>query len=151
MWVTSSDPIKLDKAAALGADHLLNHATDRVPTVIREATGKRGVDVVIDSVGAATWERSTASLGRGGRLITCGGTSGPMVETDVRRLFMNQWTIFGSTMGSEAEWGAVSEHFCAGGLRPPVDSVFAFEDARKAYERLASGRQFGKVVLRIAP
>jgi NADPH:quinone reductase-like Zn-dependent oxidoreductase len=149
VWVTSSDPEKLAKAGALGADHLLNHATDDVPATIRAATGKRGVDVVIDSVGAATWTRSLASLGRGGRLVTCGGTSGPMVDTDVRRLFMNQWTLHGSTMGSESEWRAVSAEFAAGGLRPPVDAVYPLVDARAAYERLQSGAQFGKVVIQI--
>jgi NADPH:quinone reductase-like Zn-dependent oxidoreductase len=151
VWVTSSDPDKLAKAAALGADHLLDHAIDDVPATIRGATGKRGVDIVVDSVGAATWTRSLASLGRGGRLVTCGGTSGPMVETDVRRLFMNQWAIHGSTMGSESEWRAVSAEFAAGGLRPVVDSVFPLNEARAAYERLQSGRQFGKVVLQVAP
>lgn len=150
-WVTSSDPAKLERAAALGADHLLDHATDDVPAAIRTATGKRGVDVVIDSVGTATWTRSLGSLGRGGRLVTCGGTSGPMVETDVRRLFMNQWTISGSTMGSEAEWREVSAEFAAGGLRPPVDSVYALSAAPEAYARLHSGAQFGKVVIQIAP
>ena len=150
VWVTSSDPDKLARAKALGADELLNHATDNVPAVIRTATGKRGVDVVIDSVGSATWARSLGALGRAGRLVTCGGTSGPMVETDVRRLFMNQWTISGSTMGSDAEWSAITDEFRAGGLRPPVDSVFALERARDAYARLQSGQQFGKVVIRIA-
>ena len=149
VWVTSSDPAKLERAAALGADHALNHATEDVPRLIRLATGKRGVDVVIDSVGTATWTRSLQSLGRGGRLVTCGGTSGPMVETDVRRLFMNQWTISGSTMGSESEWAAVAAEFRAGGLRPTVDSVFSLDDARAAYARLQSGQQFGKVVIRI--
>lgn len=151
VWVTSSDPDKLARAAALGADHLLNHATDDVPAAIRTATGKRGVDVVIDSVGSATWKRSLASLGRGGRLVTCGGTSGPMVETDVRRLFMNQWQIHGSTMGSEAEWDAVVAAFRAGHLRPPVDSVWQLSAARDAYARLQSGQQFGKVVIQVAP
>ena len=150
-WVTSSDPDKLKRASALGADHLLNHSTDDVPAAIRTATVKRGVDVVIDSVGTATWKRSLASLGRGGRLVTCGGTSGPMVETDVRRLFLNQWTIWGSTMGSEQEWREVSAEFAAGGLRPPVDSIFSLERAAEAYARLQSGAQFGKVVIRIAP
>jgi NADPH:quinone reductase-like Zn-dependent oxidoreductase len=147
VWVTSSDPAKLERARALGADHLLNHATDDVPAVIRRATGKRGVDVVIDSVGSATWRRSLQALGRGGRLVTCGGTSGPMVETDVRRLFMNQWAIHGSTMGSEAEWDAVVAQFRDGGLRPPVDAVFPLSAAREAYARLQSGAQFGKVVI----
>jgi NADPH:quinone reductase-like Zn-dependent oxidoreductase len=149
VWVTSSDPAKLDRASALGADHVLNHATDNVTAVIRAATGRRGVDVVIDSVGTATWTRSLGSLGRGGRLVTCGGTSGPMVETDVRRLFMNQWTISGSTMGSELEWDEVVAEFRAGALRPPVDSVFPLSEARAAYARLQSGEQFGKVVIRM--
>ncbi len=149
VWVTSGDPAKLARATAMGADHALNHATEDVPRVIRAATGKRGVDVVIDSVGSATWTRSLGSLGRGGRLVTCGGTSGPMVETDVRRLFMNQWTISGSTMGSEAEWDAVVAEFRAGGLTPPIDSVFPLAEARAAYARLQSGAQFGKVVIRI--
>jgi NADPH:quinone reductase-like Zn-dependent oxidoreductase len=149
VWVTSSDPAKLARATALGADHTLNHATDDVPRLIRSVTGKRGVDVVIDSVGSATWTRSLGSLGRGGRLVTCGGTSGPMVETDVRRLFMNQWTISGSTMGSEAEWAAVVSEFRAGRLRPPIDSVYPLAEARAAYARLQSGQQFGKVVIRI--
>ena len=149
-WVTSSDPAKLERAKALGADHLLNHAIDDVPAVIRTATGKRGVDVVIDSVGTATWKRSLGSLGRGGRLVTCGGTSGPMVETDVRRLFMNQWTVCGSTMGSEREWREVAAEFAAGGLRPPVDSVFSLQQAPEAYARLQSGQQFGKVVIQVA-
>ena len=73
-----------------------------------------------------------------------------MVETDVRRLFMNQWTISGSTMGSESEWAAVSAEFAAGGLRPPVDSVFPLAEARDAYARLQGGQQFGKVVIRVA-
>ena len=149
VWVTSGDQDKLARARALGADEVLNHATENVPAVIRAKTGKRGVDVVIDSVGSATWTRSLGALGRAGRLVTCGGTSGPMVETDVRRLFMNQWTIVGSTMGSEREWAAVSAEFRAGGLRPPVDSVFRLAEARDAYARLQSGRQFGKVVIRI--
>ena len=151
VWVTSGDPEKLERARALGADLLLNHAVDDVPAAIRAATGKRGVDVVIDSVGSATWKRSLASLGRGGRLVTCGGTSGPMVETDVRKLFMNQWTISGSTMGSEREWDAVVAEFRAGGLRPPVDSVFPLDEAQAAYTRLQSGAQFGKVVIQVAP
>lgn len=149
VWVTSSDPAKLERARALGADHALDHTTENVPALIRAATGKRGVDVVIDSVGTATWTRSLGSLGRGGRLVTCGGTSGPMVETDVRRLFMNQWTISGSTMGSESEWHAVVAEFRAGGLRPPVDSVYPLAAARDAYARLQSGQQSGKVVIRI--
>jgi NADPH:quinone reductase-like Zn-dependent oxidoreductase len=149
VWVTSGSDAKLERARRLGADETLNHRTQDVPAEIRARTGKRGVTVVIDSVGEATWERSLRALGRRGRLVTCGGTSGPMVRTDVRRLFWNQWTIMGSTMGNDAEFDAVVQLFRAGRLAPVVDSVFALEDGRRAYERLASGEQFGKVVLRV--
>ncbi|MDQ3950473.1 MAG: zinc-binding dehydrogenase [Gemmatimonadota bacterium] len=149
VWVTSGSDAKLERARRLGADETLNHRTQDVPAEIRARTGKRGVTVVIDSVGEATWERSLRALGKRGRLVTCGGTSGPMVQTDVRRLFWNQWTIMGSTMGNDAEFDAVVELFRTGRLAPVVDSVFTLEDGRRAYERLASGEQFGKVVLRV--
>jgi NADPH:quinone reductase-like Zn-dependent oxidoreductase len=100
-------------------------------------------------VGEATWARSLAALGRRGRLVTCGGTSGPMVQTDVRRMFWNQWTLMGSTMGSDAEFEAIAAELDAGRLVPPVDAVYDLADGRAAYERLAAGRQFGKVVVRI--
>lgn len=149
-WVTSSDPAKLERARALGADHVVNHATDDVPGLIRAATQKKGVDVVIDSVGESTWERSLRALGRAGRLVTCGGTSGPMVQTDVRKLFWNQWSLLGSTMGNDAEFDAVVERFRAGALVPPVDAVVPLAEGVRAYERLMSGRQFGKVVVSVA-
>jgi NADPH:quinone reductase-like Zn-dependent oxidoreductase len=148
--VTSGSDVKLARAVALGADATLNHRGTDVGKEMRARTQKRGVDVVVDSVGEATWAQSLGALGRRGRLVTCGGTSGPMVTTDVRRLFWNQWSILGSTMGNDAELDAVVEHFRAGRLRPPIDSVYGFEDARAAFERLASGEQFGKVVIRIA-
>jgi NADPH:quinone reductase-like Zn-dependent oxidoreductase len=148
-WVTSGHDGKLARARELGADETLNHRTQDVPAEIRTRTGKRGVTVVIDSVGEATWERSLRALGRRGRLVTCGGTSGPIVRTDVRRLFWNQWTIMGSTMGNDAEFDAVVELFRSGRLAPVVDSVFPLEEGRAAYQRLASGEQFGKVVLRV--
>jgi NADPH:quinone reductase-like Zn-dependent oxidoreductase len=148
--VTSGSDAKLERALALGADATLNHRGVDVGKEMRMRTQKRGVDVVVDSVGEATWAQSLGALGRRGRLVTCGGTSGPMVTTDVRRLFWNQWSILGSTMGNDAEFDAVVEHFRAGRLRPPIDSVYALDDARAAFERLASGEQFGKLVIRIA-
>ena len=108
------------------------------------------MDVVIDSVGEATWTQSLGALGKRGRLVTCGGTSGPMVQTDVRRLYWNQWSLLGSTMGSDAEFAAIAGEFRAGRLVPQVDSVHTLADGRSAYERLASGKQFGKVVIRVA-
>jgi NADPH:quinone reductase-like Zn-dependent oxidoreductase len=149
VWVTSGSDEKLARARALGADETINHRTHDVGREVRARTAKRGVDVVIDSVGEATWSRSLQALGRRGRLVTCGGTSGPMVETDVRRLFWNQWTLMGSTMGNDAEFDAVAAEFRLGRLVPPVDSVFDLADGRAAFERLASGAQFGKVVVAI--
>ena len=149
VWVTSTSEDKLARARALGADHLLTQGAD-VGKAIRGATGKAGVDVVIDSVGQATWEQSLRALGRAGRLVTCGATSGPMVETDVRRLFWNQWDIMGSTMGNDEEFDAITRELRAGRLLPPVDQVFPLDRGREAFERLASGGQFGKVVVTIA-
>lgn len=147
VWVASRDDEKLGRARQLGADHAINSRTDDVPAVIRAATKKAGVDVVVDTVGQATWTRSLQSLGRRGRLVTCGATSGPVVETDVRRLFWNQWSILGSTMGNDSEFTAVVAELKAGRLLPSVDSVWPLDDARSAFERLESGQQFGKVVL----
>ncbi len=149
VWVTSGSPEKLERAAALGADHLLDHRGAELGKEIRARTGKRGVDVVIDSVGEATFAQSLVALGKRGRLVTCGGTSGPFVQLDVRRMFWNQWTLMGSTMGSNAEFEAMTTLFRVGELQPPVDSVWALKEGRGAYERLASGAQFGKVVVRL--
>ncbi|MDE3053097.1 MAG: zinc-binding dehydrogenase, partial [Gemmatimonadota bacterium] len=149
VWVTSSSDDKLAKARALGADHVLNHRTADVAREVRAATGKAGVDVVVDNVGAATWKASLAALGKRGRLVTCGGTTGPLVETDVRRVFWNQLSILGSTMGNDAEFAAIVEQLRDGRLLPPVDRVFDLAAGRAAYERLARGEQFGKVVLSV--
>lgn len=150
VWVTSGSDAKLERARAMGADETLNHATQDVPGEIRARTGKRGVTVVVDSVGEATWDRSLRCLGRRGRLVTCGGTSGPMVQTDVRRLFWNQWSLLGSTMGNDAEFGAVVDALAGGALVPTVDSVHSLADGRAAYARLLSGAQFGKVILAVS-
>ncbi len=147
--VTSGSDAKLERARALGADDTINHRGVDVGREMRARTGKRGVDVVVDSVGEATWAQSLGALGRRGRLVTCGGTSGPLVTTDVRRLFWNQWSILGSTMGNDEEFAAVVEHFRAGRLRPPVDSVFPIEQGRDAFARLEAAEQFGKIVVTI--
>ncbi|HTD84342.1 MAG TPA: zinc-binding dehydrogenase [Gemmatimonadaceae bacterium] len=148
-WVTSHSDEKLALARGLGAENTLNYATTDVGREIRARTNKRGVDVVLDTVGEATWTQSLVALGRRGRLVTCGATSGPIVQMDVRRLFWNQWDIMGSTMGNEAEFDAVTNEFRAGRLTPLVDSVFDISQGRQAFERLQSGQQFGKIVVRI--
>lgn len=149
VWVTSSSDAKLARARTLGADETLNHTSVEIGKTIRERTGKRGVTVVVDSVGTATWTQSLIALGRGGRLVTCGGTTGAMVETDVRRLFWNQWSLMGSTMGSDAEFDAVTAELVAGRLSAVVDSVFPLAQGRDAFARLERGEQFGKVVLKL--
>jgi NADPH:quinone reductase-like Zn-dependent oxidoreductase len=145
--VTSGSDAKLERARALGADELLNRHTCDIAKEVRARTGKRGVDVVIDCVGEATWASSLGALGKRGRIVTCGGTSGPNLQTDVRRLFWNQWTIMGSTMGSDAEFAAIVQELKAGRLEPPVDSVHPLERGADAFARLQSGEQFGKVVV----
>jgi len=147
VWVTSGSDEKLERARSLGADETINHRTTKVGKEIRARTGKRGVSVVVDSVGQATWSESLIALGRAGRLVTCGGTSGAIVETDVRRMFWNQWTIMGSTMGNDREFEAVTAELVAGRLTPVIDSVYELEDGRAAFERMAAGKQFGKIVL----
>ena len=149
VWVTSGSDEKLERAKALGADEVINHRSTSVGKEIRLRTGKRGVSVVIDSVGQSTWKESLVALGRAGRLVTCGGTSGAMVETDVRRLFWNQWTIMGSTMGNDSEFEAVTDELNAGRLIPVIDSTFSLSQGRKAFERMSNGEQFGKIVIRI--
>lgn len=150
VWVTSSSEAKRARALELGAHEALDHSAGDVDREIRRRTGRRGVDVVVESVGEKTWAQSLGSLARGGRLVTCGGTSGPALTMDVRRLFWHQWSILGSTMGNDAEFAAVVAELAAGRLLPPVDSVHALADGRAAFERLTTGAQFGKVVLRIS-
>jgi len=149
--VTSSSDAKLLEARKLGADVTLNHKTQKISQEVRVLTNKRGADVVIDHVGEATWDESLRSLGRGGRLVTCGGTSGPKVGIDVRRLFWYQWSILGSTMGNDAEYRETVRLLGAGELRPIVDRVFPFAEARAAFERLERGEQLGKIAIEINP
>src|SRR5712692_6283734 len=99
---TSSSDAKLVRARALGADHTLNHRTQQIAKEVRALTGKRGVDIVVDHVGEQTWQESLRSLAKGGRVVTCGGTSGPKLVTDVRPLFWHQYSLLGSTMGNDA-------------------------------------------------
>ncbi|HEX4574681.1 MAG TPA: zinc-binding dehydrogenase [Gemmatimonadales bacterium] len=148
--VTSAHDGKLAEARRLGADVTLNHRTQNVSQEVRALTEKRGADVVIETVGEATWDESLRSLARGGRLVCCGATSGPRVAIDLRRLFWHQWSLLGSTMGNVAEYREIVRVLGTGELRPLVDHVFPFAEARAAFERLERGEQFGKVVVQIA-
>ena len=149
VWVTSSSDEKLERARQLGADEILNHRTTDVGREVRARTGKRGVDVVIDNVGEATWQGSLMALGRAGRLVTCGATSGPTVTTDVRRMFWNQWTLMGSTMGNDAEFDAVTDLLREGDMLPVIDHVYPLDESREAFARMRNAEQFGKIVVEI--
>ena len=146
---TSSSAAKLAVASRLGADVTINHAEVDVAKEVRRLTGRRGVEVVVDSVGEKTWEQSLRCLARLGRLVTCGATTGPMVVTDIRKLFWYQWTILGSTMGSEGEYRRIVELAHQGKLWPVVDSVVPLDQAIRAFERLQAGAQTGKLVIEV--
>jgi NADPH:quinone reductase-like Zn-dependent oxidoreductase len=147
---TSSSDEKLARARDLGADHVLNHAAVDVPAEVRKLTGRQGVEVVVDNVGEKTWEKSLRCLGRMGRLVTCGGTTGPMVVTDVRKLFWYQYSILGSTMGNVREYQAIVRLAHQGKLWPVVDTVFPLDRGRDAFACLQAGRQIGKLVIEVA-
>jgi NADPH:quinone reductase-like Zn-dependent oxidoreductase len=147
VWVTSSSDDKLARARELGADECINHAREDWARVVWEKTGKRGVDVVLENVGAATWKGSLRALAKGGRLVTCGATSGPIGETDIRVVFWKQVSIIGSTMSSNAEFHHVMRELFRGRLRAIVDTVMPLAEGVDAQRRLAEGKQFGKIVL----
>jgi NADPH:quinone reductase-like Zn-dependent oxidoreductase len=147
--VTSSSDAKLQRARELGADVTLNHASADVGREVRRLTERRGADVIVENVGQATWDESLRLLGRGGRLVTCGATTGPDVSVDVRRLFWYQWDILGSTMGSAEEYREIVRLLSQGHLRPIVDSIFPLSDGKAALERLQSAEHFGKVVVEV--
>jgi NADPH:quinone reductase-like Zn-dependent oxidoreductase len=145
---TSSSPEKLEHARELGADVVVNHEDGDVVGAVKDATG-RGVDVVVEHVGEATWQRSLQAVRMGGRICVCGATSGPNPPAALHRIWWKQLTILGSTMGMRADFEGAYDLVASGRARPVVDSVFALADTRAAHERLESGEQFGKVVLRI--
>ncbi len=147
--VTSSSDEKLEKAIGLGASAGINHHNN--PDFHKEVwmlTNRRGVDIVVDSVGEATWEKSLRSLTKGGRLVTCGATSGPNATTNVNLVFWKQLEIMGSTMGSRSELRDVLKLVWNGELKPIVDRVLPLSKAKNAHEALGKGEQFGKIVLK---
>ncbi len=138
---------KIEKARALGADHVVNYKEQDFAKEVHKLTGRRGVDVVVEHVGPATFAKSLRSLTWGGRLTTCGSTSGPTAEVSLVDVFFRQLQILGSTMGSKADLFAVLDHVRAGRLRPVFDSALPLARAREAHERLEGRAQFGKIVL----
>lgn len=147
--VTSGSAAKLRRAEAMGADFGIDHGTADFARETRKITGKRGVDIVLDSVGKDTWKKSIASLARGGKLLTCGATTGPNPQEDVARIFWNQLTVMGSTMGTHAEFSDMLRMVSGGRIAPVVDSVFPLSEVKAAQRRLEEKKQFGKIVLRV--
>jgi NADPH:quinone reductase-like Zn-dependent oxidoreductase len=149
VMATAGSPAKFDKARALGADEMIQHGQQDIAEEVRRLTGRRGVDVVFEHVGQATWEQSVKSLATGGRLVTCGATTGGAAQTDLRLLFARQLSLLGSYMGSRGELFHVLKLVAEKKLRPVVDCVLPLAEARAAHERLERREQFGKVVLSI--
>jgi zinc-binding alcohol dehydrogenase/oxidoreductase len=147
--VTSSSDQKLERARELGADATVNHASGDVRAEVKRVTDGRGVDVVVEHVGEATWATSLAAVRPGGRVAVCGATSGPNPPAALHRIWWKQLTVFGSTMGTRADFEAAYELVASGRARPVIDAVFPLSAAREAHERLEAGEQLGKIVLRI--
>src|SRR3984893_16972076 len=146
---TAGSDAKLEKARHLGADHGINHKTQKIRGEVRRITNKRGVDVVFEHVGTATWDDSLASLALAGRLVTCGNTTGYDAKIDLRFLFSRQLSLLGSYMGVKTELHTVMNLIAAGRLKPVVDRTFPLAEAVAAHAYLESGQQFGKVVLKV--
>ena len=149
VFVTSSSDEKLQKAKALGADVLVNYKAVPWSKAIWELTGRRGVDVIVDHVGEATFKDSVRTLRKGGRVVVPGATTGPMLELDARYLFWRQLSVLGSTMANQREFEEVMKLLFMGRLKPVVARVFPLEQARAAHEYLERGDHFGKVVLAV--
>jgi NADPH:quinone reductase-like Zn-dependent oxidoreductase len=146
--VTSSSEAKLARARELGADEALNHDTEDIPVRVRELTGG-GANVVVETVGDATWKRSLASTAREGRVVVCGATTGPNPPAGLNRIWWRELAIFGSTMGTPDDFRGAYDLVASGRALPVVDEVFTLAEAAAAHERLERGEQLGKIVLRI--
>jgi zinc-binding alcohol dehydrogenase/oxidoreductase len=145
--VTSGSDDKLARAAGLGADVTVNHGDGDVVAAVKEATGK-GADVVVETVGEATWKRTLDAARPAGRVVVCGATSGPNPPAALHRLWWKQLDLLGSTMGTRADFEGAYD-LVAAGATPVIDSVLPLAEARAAHERLESGEQFGKIVLAV--
>ena len=148
--VTSGSDAKLEVARSRGAAAAINHTNADAVAEVRRLTEGRGADVVLDSIGEARWQDSLRALRRGGRLVICGATTGPMIALDLRRLFWHQWSILGSTLGSRREFSEIVALAHEGRLWPVVDRSVPLEDGPAAFARLERGEQTGKLVIEVA-
>jgi NADPH:quinone reductase-like Zn-dependent oxidoreductase len=149
VFATAGSEEKLERARSLGAYEVIHHHKQDIADEIKRLTNRRGVDVVIEHVGEATWAKSVRSLARGGRLVTCGATTGPSGTLNLQALFAKQLTIHGSYMGTKGELMRVARFFFAGQLKPVIDRTFPLADAAAAHRRMEDSGQFGKIVLEV--
>lgn len=151
VYVTTGGPDKVERVKALGADHVIDYLAD--PDwwkTVYGVSGKRGMDVVVDSVGQATWKHSLRTLRAGGRLVTCGATTGPIGETHIQLVFWKQLSILGSTMGTPRDLQDAMDLMEEGRVRPIVDSTWSLDQIHDAQAHMEAGKQFGKIVIRIS-
>lgn len=146
---TSSSPEKLEHARRSGAETVINYKSEDVAARVKQLTGGRGADVVVDHVGAATWDTDLASLSKGGRLVFCGATTGPEAKLNLSAVYFKSQSILGSTMGTRDELRTVLALMDRGYFRPIVDRVFPLEEIQEVHRFLETGRQKGKVVVKI--
>jgi NADPH:quinone reductase-like Zn-dependent oxidoreductase len=144
---TAGSESKLDHAREIGADYTIDHYKQKISEEVKKITAKAGVDVVFEHVGAATWEESVRSLKPGGKLVTCGATTGPEAKFDLRFLYSRQLSLLGSYMGTMGDLREVLGHVFAGRLKAVVDQSFPLREARAAHERMEKSEQFGKIIL----
>jgi len=144
---TAGGEEKMAKARELGADHTIDHYRQDLSAEVKKLTGKRGVDVVVEHVGVATWPKSLESLAPAGRLVTCGATTGFDASLDLRYLFSKQWSLLGSFMGSMGELHRVLKFVFRKQLKPVIDRVYPLAELRAAHQRLQNREHFGKVIV----
>jgi NADPH:quinone reductase-like Zn-dependent oxidoreductase len=149
VFATAGSADKLERARALGASEVIDHYRQDVAEEIKRLTNKRGVDVVIEHVGEATWAKSVRALARGGRLVTCGATTGASGVLNLSALFSKQLSILGSYMGTKGELLRAAPFFFAGQLKPVIDATFPLHEAARAHRRMEESGQFGKIVLEV--
>jgi NADPH2:quinone reductase len=147
VYATGSSEEKLSYAEEIGADHAIDYSEEAFVDEIREHTGRRGVDMVVDHVGAATWTDSLKSLAKGGRVVTCGATTGGRPETDINRIFWNQLSVIGSTMATPGEVDDVLSLVWDGTFEPRIRETLPMSEAGRAHEMLENREGFGKVVV----
>ena len=149
VFATAGSDAKLERARALGAVEVIHHHEQDIAEEIKRVTNRQGVDVVIEHVGEATWPKSVRSLARGGRLVTCGATTGRHGILDLAAVFSKQLTIHGSYMGTKGELLRVARYFFAGQLKPVIDRTYPLAEAGAAHRRMEESGQFGKIVLEL--